>query len=134
MDFIIAPVIVATLTFGFYKLFELFVRRRERMTIIEKMGDHLDPSVVENWFCSTRMLPASFSALKIGCLFVGMGLGILIGFLISAAMIPGYLTIPLQWEINEVSSMIYGASVLLCGGLGLVVAFIIELKTSGKMK
>ena len=31
-----------------YKLFELFVRRKERMMLIEKMGDKLTPEVFKN--------------------------------------------------------------------------------------
>lgn len=31
-----------------YGLFELFARRRERMAIIEKLGDNLDPALISN--------------------------------------------------------------------------------------
>jgi hypothetical protein len=34
--------------------------------------------------------------------------------------------------MSELTSLIYGANVLLFGGLGLVVAFIVELKISQK--
>ena len=31
-----------------YGLFALFARRRERMAIIEKLGDNLDPALISN--------------------------------------------------------------------------------------
>lgn len=39
MDFITAPLIVGIITLGIYKLFELFACRRERITLIEKLGE-----------------------------------------------------------------------------------------------
>lgn len=44
MDFIMVPLIVGIVCAGIYRLFDLFVRKKERLTIIEKIGDQLDPS------------------------------------------------------------------------------------------
>ena len=41
MDFIMVPLIMGIITLGIYKLFELFACRRERMAIIEKLGDKI---------------------------------------------------------------------------------------------
>lgn len=41
LDFIMVPLVVGIITLGIYKLFELFVCRRERLTVIEKIGDKL---------------------------------------------------------------------------------------------
>lgn len=38
MDFIMVPTIMAIITLGIYKLFELFVCKKERLMLIEKMG------------------------------------------------------------------------------------------------
>ena len=38
------PLIVGIVCAGIYGLFELFVRKKERLAIIEKIGDKLDPS------------------------------------------------------------------------------------------
>ena len=35
------PLIMGIITLGIYKLFELFACRRERMAIIEKLGDKI---------------------------------------------------------------------------------------------
>lgn len=133
MNDIIAPIIVATITLGIYKLFELFVGKRERLAIIEKMGEKFDPSMIGNKFSFPLILPVSFSALKLGSLLAGMGLGLLIGYIICYSSIPNYLTTNSR-TINEIAFMIYTASVLLCGGLGLVIAFMIELKIAKKGK
>jgi len=47
LDFIMVPTVMAIICAGIYGLFELFVRRNERMAIIEKIGDKLDASAFE---------------------------------------------------------------------------------------
>ena len=85
MSFISVPLVVGIICAGIYGLFELFVRKKERLAIIEKIGDHLDASI----FCGKLGLPSymgtrfSFSALKAGCLLAGIGLGLLVGFFID---------------------------------------------------
>ena len=60
------------------------------------------------------MIPAG--ALKIGCLLLGLGLGLLFGFMLT--------------RITEISfqtrEIVYGGSVLCFGGLGLIVSFVVE--------
>ena len=54
MDFISVPLVVGIVCAGIYGLFELFVRKRERLAIIEKIGDKLDASAFDgNWDCLT---------------------------------------------------------------------------------
>lgn len=139
MGYITGWIVVGIITLGIYKLFELFVGKKERLTMIEKLGDKLDPSMLGNRlslplpvgtpFMSSS--PISFSALKFGCLLLGMGLGLLTGYIICATTVPDYFT-ERNWRMSELTSLIYGANVLLFGGLGLVVAFIVELKISQK--
>ena len=50
MDFITIPLVVGMITLGIYKLFDLFVRKKERLAIIEKIGDKFDSSMIENKF------------------------------------------------------------------------------------
>lgn len=45
MNFIMVPAIMAIITVGIYKLFELFVCKKERLMLIEKMGDKYEPDV-----------------------------------------------------------------------------------------
>lgn len=72
----------------------------------------------------------SFSALKIGFLMAGVGLGILIGFFLNIAFVD--VIKDGDWRSREMYSAVYGASVLLCGGIGLIIAFIIEMKMNKK--
>ena len=65
-------------------------------------------------------------------LLAGMGLGLLLGYLICYATIPNYFTADRDWMYREPVSLIYGACVLGVGGIGLIVAFITELKLNKK--
>lgn len=47
MNFIMIPLIIGIICAGIYGLFELFVRKKERLAIIEKIGDKLDPSAFD---------------------------------------------------------------------------------------
>ena len=90
MDFIMVPAVMTIITLGIYKLFELFVCKKERIMLIEKMDERgLLPQMDTP---KLRGSSFSFSALKIGCLLAGMGLGLLLGYLICYATIPNYFT------------------------------------------
>lgn len=137
MDFISVPLIVGICIAGVYGLFELIIRRKERLAIIEKIGDKLDASAFEG----KLGLPSygslnriSFSSLKAGCLLTGVGLGLLIGFLITTkvSMAPRMADNWVGWFRDELAGTVYGASVLLFGGIGLIIAFVIEMNMSKK--
>ena len=55
MDFIMVPLIMGIITLGIYKLFELFACRRERMAIIEKLGDKISAA---DWNCLLYTSPS----------------------------------------------------------------------------
>lgn len=132
MDFITVPLIVGIVCAGIYGLFELFVRKKERLTIIEKIGDKLDASAFEGKLGLPGYLPRfTFSALKVGCLLAGIGLGILVAFMITIVFAMGGLYDD-DWFRNDLSETVYGASVMLFGGIGLIVAFLLEMKLSNK--
>lgn len=130
MDFITIPLVVGMVALGIYKLFELFVRKKERLLMIEKAGENVDPSLFQNLFSVPVKIRSKFSSgtLKAGCLFVGVGLGLLVGFLITNYMIPDYYLKERSYGIRETASVVYGASVLLFGGVSLLIAFMLEMK------
>lgn len=134
MDFLTAPLIVGIVFAAIYGLFELFVRRNERLAIIEKIGDKLDASAFEGKLGLPSYLGnrLSFSSLKAGCLLTGIGLGLLVGFIISTSVAANSSTLMndgwRNWYHSDVAGTIYGASVLLFGGIGLLVSFVIEMK------
>ncbi len=128
LDFITIPLVVGMITLGIYKLFELFVRKKERLNIIEKIGEKFDASMIENKFSFPVKFSSGgvFSTLKIACLLLGVGLGLLMGYIICYNTLPGY-TGEYNHNTREISSVIYGSSVLLFGGLGLLLAFVTEM-------
>lgn len=129
MDFITGPLITLIVMGTIYGLFELFVRRRERMAIIEKLGDKLDPSLIEgklNFGFLNRWKGGT--SLKVACLMIGIGLGFFVGFIICSAVLPEYLSNDQGWGTRERVSIVYGACLFIFGGLGLLMAFLAEQK------
>lgn len=134
MEFITAPLVVGMVVFGTYKLFELFVRRQERMAIIEKLSDKLEFTKAQynlSNILGSMSYKASFSGLKVGCLLVGLGLGLLVGLMITTTLVSDGYNMNNHREY-ELYSTAYGASVLLFGGLGLLASFLIEQKIKNK--
>ena len=129
VEAIMVPAVCSIFVVGFYKLFELFVCKKERLLIIEKMGEKFTPDMLEHKFSFSSIGKFSLSALKFGCLFMGLGLGLLIGYLICTATLEGYAEMEsFNRNMRETSSVVYSACILLFGGLGLLTAFLIELK------
>ena len=122
LDFIMVPLVCSIFVFGFYKLFELFVCKKERLLIIEKMGEKFTPDMLEHKINFSSIGNLSFSGLKWGCLLMGLGLGLLAAFAIHYNFQD---FVSKKWDIQ---SMVYGACVLIFGGLGLLTAFLVELK------
>lgn len=128
MDFIIIPLVTAIVTLGIYKFFELLICRRERREIIGKLEpgsliDYLKLVPMGLRTCTTmRIAPETApgipaGALKIGSLLLGLGAGLLFGFMLTRVT---------EIQSYETRSIVYGGSVLAFGGLGLIVSFIAE--------
>ena len=130
MDFITIPLVVGMITLGIYKLFDLFVRKKERLAIIEKIGEKFDSSMIENKFSFPLNLKfenvGTFGTLKIGCFLLGVGLGLLIGYFIGWSTLVNLNSG--DYYVRQTAGVIYGASMLLFGGLGLLISFLIEKK------
>ena len=127
MDFISVPLVVGIVCAGIYGLFELFVRKRERLAIIEKIGDKLDASAFDGKLgLPNYMRNFSFSSLKAGCLLAGIGLGLLVGFIINMCMATNSYYDD-GWYRHEVVGTAYGASVLLFGGIGVTSILQVDL-------
>ena len=125
MDELQSVAIVAIIFGVIYKIFELYLGRKERILMIEKLGagnlpDELPKKV---WNESS----SSFKVLRAACLLLGIGAGLLTGYLIIACSLPNYFSNDVDYIIRETGSVIYGASVLIGGGLGLLVAYLIEM-------
>ena len=133
---LVGPLIMGSICYSTYMVFELFVRRDERMKLIEKIGQHFDPKDY-SFPKFNSLLPAfskkSFTSLRLGCLFTGIGLGLLVGLFLSV-----YMNTKLdiggnsQWHIETFYNVAYGSSVLFFGGFGLLVSYFIENKATKK--
>ncbi|GAB6394019.1 MAG: hypothetical protein MdMp024_0331 [Bacteroidales bacterium] len=134
LDFISVPLIVGICVAGVYGLFELFARKKERLAVIEKIGEKIDANAFDGKLVLPNFGPKfSFSALKVGSLLMGIGLGLLVGFLIHYRLIlEGTFMRGEEWRYNDLTATAYGAAVLLFGGAGLVIAFLIEARMAKK--
>ena len=137
MEFIFIPLIIGICVAGFYGVFELLIRRRERLNIIEKLGDKVTPEMLGSRMAYPQRPHSglSFGAMKAAGLLMGIGIGLLAAFLFYyfADIMPpddGYVS----GSVRRTYEMLYGASVLLFGGLGLLIAFIVEVKMRRKEK
>lgn len=106
-----------------YKLFELFVGRKERQMLIDKLSE---TSLPEGKFKGV-ISSSPYSALRIGGLLFGLGFGMLMGYFIIYNYFSQYWMDDVNRQVRETASVIYGASTLFGGGLGVMVAFVIEV-------
>lgn len=109
----IVPIFIVAIVFGFtYAIIQLFIRRKERMALIEKgvNAPVFDSGPGRNVY-----------ALKFGLLFIGVAIGLLLGS-----------TLVELTTLNDESA--YFSMVFLFGGIGLVVSHFLEKKEIKEMK
>ncbi len=98
------PIFVLLIIFGFiYGIVYLGVKKKERMTLLEKGAD---PNVFND-------LKPGLAAIRYGLLLIGVAVGILIGNILEA-------TTTLEEEVS------YFSMVFLFGGLALVISYFLE--------
>ncbi|MCI8997892.1 MAG: hypothetical protein HFJ95_02715 [Muribaculaceae bacterium] len=120
----LTPIFITGIVFiTVYRIFELFVRRRERLAIIDKIGQD-NGSLHANLDLNKILYPTSvsdsrYTSLKWGCLALGLGAGLFCYVLIAINQ-PSILN---SWSMKSTLS---GSLTLLGGGLGLIIAFIVE--------
>ncbi len=125
-NFIIPPLVTGIVFYFIYRIFDLFARRDERIMFINKMSDGIRPAGCPTYFDNRPS--GRFSVLRAGCLLAGLGLGLLCAFTICSFAIPNFTTEGRYAGDVEIVTSVYGAGVLLFGGLGLLVAYAIEGK------
>ena len=132
-DLIITPLVFLIVAFFLYKFFELIICRKERRMIIERM----DPTSLLDYAkisglrvgggvpsVSPRPRHAAAWPLRIGAVLAGLGLGAVVGIILVKQVC---LSAHLDGILGGVHEMITGC-VLFMGGLGLLIAFIVEYK------
>ena len=128
-DLIITPLVFLIVAFFLYKFFELIICRKERRMIIERM----DPASLLDYAkisglrvgggvpsVSPRPRHAAAWPLRIGAVLVGLGLGAVVGRILAANLC-------LNENYHSNTDIVAGC-VLFMGGLGLLIAFIVEYK------
>ena len=107
------PIFIVAIIFGFtYAIVELFVKRKERMAIIEKGID------VPSFNAKPKL---GVFALKLGLLFIGVAVGLFLGSVLVETT-----------TIHDESA--YFSMVFLFGGIGLVVSHFLEKKELKELK
>ncbi len=121
-------VIVATIVFGIYKLFELFVKRKERIAIIERLSTGIDPQILGNLFQKPILKIESYNswAIKAGLLLLGVGLGVVVAVIIDISLRTS--SIKIDYGIRDAISVLYSACAAVFGGIGLLISYLIEKK------
>ncbi|MEG2848851.1 MAG: DUF6249 domain-containing protein [Bacteroidales bacterium] len=133
-DFITIPAVVGICVYGFYKFVELLAHRRERLQMVEKIDDISTTSNVnmEKIFGTKSDEGSRFTALRIGSVLAGIGLGLLVGFIIALCAYGAAWTNSNSFDnayyVRQTIGTIYAASTLTFGGIALLVCFIIEQK------
>ena len=137
MTDITAICIVGFITLGIYKVFELCIRRKERLAIIEKLtllSEQKDLKIPSISFGEQGY--GSWS-LRIALLFMGAGLGYLTAFMIQHIVFDSFLGFnvedrSIRHQINEISFALNFSCITIFGGLGLLIAYLIEVKHNKK--
>ena len=107
-----------------YKVVELFVHKRERLMLISKITElsNVDFKGI-NFYSSGN----KFTALRIGWLLMGVGLGFFVGFFLNFITADGDLETIYKWNyIEKIGGIIYVSCVSFFGGIGLLISYYTE--------
>lgn len=127
LDFITAPLVTGIVFYSIYKTFELFVRRNERMAIINKMADKaVDGATINLPNLNFETRTPQFLSLRFGTCMLGIGFGLLVGFIVSIFTYPNGLFE--DYSSYSLASLVMGSCVLLFAGIAMLIAFVIERK------
>lgn len=132
MSDLIPMVVTGTITLGIYKIFELFVRRNERLSMIEKLSV-IDPEILKNGinFPAYKSNNKSSWPIRFGLLLLGVGLGVIIATVIdlSTAIPTNYEGTLIYRSSNSVETL-YPSCAAVFGGIGLIIAYFVERKNN----
>ncbi len=130
MEWIMIPLNCAIVFGCIYKVVELFVHRQERLLLISKIAEltNVDFKGISLYNSGNK-----YTALRVGWLLLGIGCGFLLGFCIN--MMATYGDYSFRADENftvlysdRVGSIVYVASVCICGGIGLLMSYRAERK------
>jgi len=126
MDWIMIPLNCLIVFGAIYKVVELFVRKRERLMLISKLTEisNVDFKGIKFYSSGNK-----FTALRVGWLMLGVGLGFLIGFFFNFVTVNGKYERLFEWQyLDKVGGIIYVACICIFGGIGLLISYSMERK------
>jgi len=125
-----AIIIVPTIFYFLYKFCESLIRRRERIELVQKLDlanlQALHSAEALNVL--DYMPNKRFSGLRMGLLFTGAGLGLMVAWALALYFYP-LLQSYNAWEYQRMFYAIYLASPAVFGGIGLITSYLIEQKS-----
>jgi len=131
----LAPVLICSImAFAVYRILELYARRKERMAMIEKLQFSNEQLKFNLPLFNSAKLPSTW-ALRASLLLIGIGLGLIVAFVLEStlfykALLPEFSDYDwnVQRNINNTVTMVYLACLSVFGGLGLFIAYNLEQK------
>lgn len=138
MNWIVSPLVVLIIFSTVYKVFELFVRRGERLKILDKIEEIKDVNLSGlnlNLPSFNTRIRNKFLSLRCGLLGLGIGLGLFIGKLTTLALQASWINTDGGERVTrDLNSVLQTSCVCLFGGLALVISYFIERNTERKDK
>ena len=134
MNDLVPIFVMGIITLGIYKIFELFVRRNERISMIEKLSS-INPEVLNSRLNFPVYKDESIGSwsIRIGLLLIGVGLGVVIATIVDiSTAIPSYYKGQLVYDSMRSVDVLYPSCAAVFGGIGLVIAYFIEKKKENK--
>ena len=128
------PMVVSVAFFFFtYKIFDLFVRRKERIAMIEKLSEGFNFHGLGDKMSLPFFRTESSGSwtIRIGLLLVGVGLGVTIASIVDMVAVPPPALESNQYhDFRDDISVLYLACASIFGGIGLVLAYFIERRNT----
>ena len=130
MDFT-AIIVVPTVMYFVYKFLEALIRRKERMMLVDKLDfsnlqalPSIDALNVLDYMPNKR-----YSSLRIGLLLTGIGFGLIVAWALVISLYPCFLENgQIHYRFREMLQVIYLASPVFFGGIGLFISYLFEKK------
>ena len=132
--------VVGIVFLGIYKLFELFVRKSERMALIDKLPAFLDAKETGKGFNfpNVSFMKRDYSSwpLRFSLLLIGVGLGCLLAFFVQNCYFDYSRFNVDEWRdrqnVEHIRFILYFSFIAICGGLSLMIAYLIERRQEKK--
>lgn len=128
-DNLSAVLIVGIVFFAIYKIFDLFVKRKERILFTEKISEigNTNSEQLSQIIHELKSEGCRFISLRLGSILLGVGLGSFCAYLLVYSLNKEYTNMS-NYGVEMLISTIYGSCILFFGGLSLLVSFWIENK------